>query len=338
MVSMRVVRTLVDAVAQSGVPQADFLRAAGLDLERFSQTDARLPRSELFRLFELALEVTGDPAFGLHSIEHMASDALNPIGALVVHSATLREALNVIQEFRGLLGDEASFRIEEEDGKALVRVDALPDENMRVRRFLAEVVIAGLFRTIRRFRCEACVDYVAFEYPSPDYEPEYARIFEGLARFERSFTGLSLDSRLLSAAAPHPDADLHQALRVFARRRVAQLKGSVPYAARVHQFLVWQRPPRDMRMAAVASALGVSARTLRRHLAAEGRSFASVLGEAQAVIAKSCLLDEQRTIVETAAELGFADATGFHRAFKRWTGLTPSQFRRQHADLRCSLR
>jgi len=104
------------------------------------------------------------------------------------------------------------------------------------------------------------------------------------------------------------------------------------YAARVHQILVWQRPPRDMAMQTVARALGVSVRSLRRYLTAEGTSYAAVVREAQAAIAKTCLL-ERRTIAATAYELGFADSSTFHRAFKRWIGVTPSAFRKEHARM-----
>jgi AraC-like DNA-binding protein len=110
----------------------------------------------------------------------------------------------------------------------------------------------------------------------------------------------------------------------------------IPFAPRVHAFLVCQEHPRDMSMPSAARALGVSTRTLRRHLTAEGRPFATLVREAQAVIAKTCLLEQRRTITETARELGFADSTGFHRAFKRWTGMTPNQFRQQQASLSSS--
>ena len=79
---------------------------------------------------------------------------MNPIGALVVHAATLQEALQTIEEFRCLLGDDASFQIEEADGKLFIRARELLAASARVRRFLAEVVVAGLFRTIGRFRLQ----------------------------------------------------------------------------------------------------------------------------------------------------------------------------------------
>jgi len=333
MVSMQVVRTLVDAVVKVGVAQSYFLRVAKLEASQLQAFDARLPRSKLYELFDLALELTGDPAFGLHSIEAMSSDALNPIAALIVHSATLRDAIASLQEFRAMLGNEASFHVHEEHGKVCIRTKRLDDEPLHVRRFMAEITVAGLFRIIERFRPEARLDAVAFDYAAPPYHREYARIFGGRARFEQPFSGLVFDSALLAAAAPHPDAELHQALSVFAQRRVARLTNHSPYAARVYEFLAWQRPPRDMTMPAVARSLGVSVRSLRRYLTAEGKSFSSIVDDAQAFIAKACLLDERRTIQDTSVELGFADHTGFYRAFKRWTGVTPAEYRRQHRPM-----
>lgn len=344
MVSTRVVQIMMDTVAEAGVERSEFLRAAKLEAASVLAADARLPRAKLYDLCEIALDLTNDPAFGLHSSERLANDALNPIAALVAHSATLREGMGSIDEFRRLLGEEASFGLYEQGDKVIVRCDGLPDEALRVRRFMAEVVVAGLFRTLRRFRADAHIDYVSFEYSAPEYHREYARFFEGCARFEQPFTGLCFDAKLMAAAAPHPDAELHQALRVFAARRISHLVDKAPYAARVLDLLVWRRPPRDMTMQAVARELHVSVRTLRRQLTAEGKTYAELLTEALTLIAKSSLLDERRTILETALELGFADNTTFHRAFKRWTGLTPAEYRRQQvprvptANDACSVR
>jgi AraC-like DNA-binding protein len=331
MMSMRVARVLIDVVAEAGVPRSTFMRAAKLDPACLSAVDARLPRSKLFELFELALELTGDPAFGLHSQERLTSSALSPIAALVNHSATLREAMDSIREFRSLLGDMPSSQVHEEGGSVTIRCASLADESLAVRRYTAEVALVGLFHLIRRVHAKARIDCVAFEYGAPDYHHEYTRIFEGLARFEQPFTGIRFGRELMAAAAPHPDAELHEALRVFAARRAMHLNGRSPYAVRVRDVLVWQRPPRDMTMASVARKLGMSVRSLRRCLTAEGKAYRDVMNEALASIAKACLRDECRTILETALELGFADNTSFHRAFKRWTGLTPLDYPKQQA-------
>ncbi|HKP62521.1 MAG TPA: AraC family transcriptional regulator [Polyangiales bacterium] len=331
MVSTRVLRNLVDCAASAGVSPAGLLRGAGLDAECLQALDARLPRAKLHQCVALALDLTSDPAFGLHSIERLSSDALDPLAGLVAHAASLQQALGSIQDFRRLLGDQASFRVYEDSGKVFVKCARLADEPPRVQRFMAEVCLGGLYLTIRRFRATAHVDLVAFEYGAPDYQQEYARVFEGRARFEQPFTGLCFDAALLAAPAPQPDAELHQALRVFATRRIAQLTDKLPYSARVLDVLVWRRPPRDVSMEDTAKLLGLSARSLRRHLSAEGRSYNELVHEALALVAKTYLLDERRTVMETAHELGFADNTSFHRAFKRWTGLTPCEYRRRQS-------
>ena len=87
------------------------------------------------------------------------------------------------------------------------------------------------------------------------------------------------------------------------------------------------RAPNRSDMTSVARALGMSVRSLHRRLAAEGKSYNDVANEALALFAKQALCSPQRSIQETAHEMGFSDARSFHRAFKRWTGMTPSDYR-----------
>ena len=328
MVSARTLGPLIDAVVATGVLRATFLSAAKLDPGLLRAADARLPREKLFEAFECALDLTQNPAFALHSIERLESDALNPIAAMAVHAATLRDALASILEFHQLLGDQTAFRMHEEGEKVFVRCEGFGDQSPRVQRYMAELVLGGLYSLMRRFRAQAQVEYVAFAYAAPEYCAEYARVFEGRARFEQPFTELCFAQQLLAARSPLPDSDLHEALRSYAARRMRHLTDQRPYAARVRDLLIWQRPPRDMSMTGVARKLGVSVRSLRRYLSAEGQSFPKLMHEALAEIAKTCLRDERRTILETAFELGFSDSTSFHRAFKRWTGQTPREYRK----------
>jgi AraC-like DNA-binding protein len=76
-----------------------------------------------------------------------------------------------------------------------------------------------------------------------------------------------------------------------------------------------------------ARALGVSARSLRRQLAAEGVSYSELVERARVAAAKRMLRDPRTSIQEAAYAMGFAAPAAFHRAFKRWTGMTPKQYR-----------
>ena len=77
----------------------------------------------------------------------------------------------------------------------------------------------------------------------------------------------------------------------------------------------------------MAARFGLSPATLRRHLKAEGQGFAAIRDEVRAVAAQRLLRDSDRPIAAIAAELGYSEPGAFHRAFRKWTGLSPGGFR-----------
>jgi AraC-like DNA-binding protein len=81
-----------------------------------------------------------------------------------------------------------------------------------------------------------------------------------------------------------------------------------------------------------ARSVGLSVRSLRRRLSSEGSSYQTVANEALVIVAKHLLMPKQYSIQETAYAMGFADARSFHRAFRRWTGVTPGAYRRAERE------
>jgi AraC-like DNA-binding protein len=328
LVSIRVVRGLVEAVERAGISRSQFLGAARLDVEQLDSPEVTLPRSKVYRLCELAMDLTHDPALGLHWGECLSSDTFNPISELISHSGTLRQGLDALCQFCRLLSDAPGFRLIEQDAKVTIHCVS-PCDSLRAQRFNSEMLVLGFVRLLRFFSATSQPDWVGFAYPAPAYVDEYQRVFGIMPRFDQPFTGVEFDRELLDARSPHKDEDVHAALRMVAERRILRLTRRVPFALRVRDVLVQQGPSGRCDMEAVARTLGLSPRSLRRRLAAEGKSYDAVADEARTIIAKHLLLDQLRTIQETAHEMGFADTSTFHRAFKRWTGMTPKGFREQ---------
>jgi AraC-like DNA-binding protein len=119
--------------------------------------------------------------------------------------------------------------------------------------------------------------------------------------------------------------DLHSLLKSRAESTLGRLEREATQTARVQQILAAQSP-RQLTMDEVARELGISRRSLRRHLAAEDTSFAELAERHRISAAKRMLESRGSSIQETAYALGFAAPAAFHRAFKRWTGMTPKQY------------
>lgn len=325
-IGMVVVRALVDAAEHASITRADFLRAAHLSAAQLDSATARVSGLRIYRMCELALDLSADPAFGLHWAERLHGNALGPVSHLIAHAGTLRQGLEAFSKFEVLLSDIRCHQLIEEGDTVKVRCRFLPP-SPRMHRFAAEMILGFFFRLLRAFDRQSRPHTVSFQYGAPSYEAEYARFFEGTACFDQPFTEIVFDRGLLDRPGPHRDDDLSEALHTLAERRLLRIAHRTPYSLRVRDVIVRRGFPLRTDMASVARALGLSTRSLRRRLASEGKSYSAIVGEAMATLAKDLLLQRRLTIQETAHAMGFSDPRTFHRAFKRWTGLTPSVYR-----------
>ena len=327
-VSVRVIRALVHFLEQRGVPRATCLRSAQLNPERLASAEGRLTREEVYRLLEVALDLTGEPALGLYFGEKLESYNCSPISDLVSYAATLREGLDAMFRLHPLISDGARFELSEHAGKATLRRYLRDGASLRIERFVAEVSLVSLLQTLRVFfDLQARVSEACFEYAAPSYRAEYTRLFDGAESFDRPLTAIVFDRSLLDHPAPWKDEGVFEALRLVAERYLLDTERA-SFALRVRELLVRDRAVRLSDMGIVARALGLSVRSLRRRLAAEGVSYTSVANDACAHVAKQYLVNQRCSIQETAVEMGFSDPRAFHRAFRRWTGVTPDAFRK----------
>ena len=324
--SMIFMQGLVEVLSPSGVSVSLLLRGSPLEGMALDAIDARVPRAEFLRLWERAIELTGDPALSLHCGETVS--ARTTVSHLIAHASCLGQALESMFRFQRLLSDDPLLQRLESERTITIRVEPLTDEPLVVRRFWAEILMAAQFRLVRRFDCAALVD-LRFEFSAPAYLPEYTRIFGSHVQFDQPHTEITFDRAVLKTPAPERDEELFLAVHEVAERRSMRLTHDMPYALRVSQVVLQHAQPYRVDMQAVADALGLSVRSLRRRLALEGRSYSAIFNETLATIAKARLSSPHRTIQEVAYELGASDASAFHHAFRRWTGTTPNSYRQE---------
>lgn len=327
-VSILIVRPLLEAVAANGVPIDRLLSAASFDAARLDDVEGRLEVSELDHLQEVALALTGDPALGIHMGERASAPAYDIIGYLGTHASTLRECIETLLRYSRIVTDLSPI-LEESDDVATIILRHLGPPDSPPARLRAETALTGFVRLIRSFCGEGATPReVLFEYAAPPYRAEYTRVFGGLERFQQPLTGLRFDRAMLSQEAPiHKNPRLSALFTSEAERVLHRLERGVTHAERLRGLLAAQRVDAPPTMSDVARRLGMSVRSLRRRLAEEGVSYPKLLEEAHVAFAKRLLDDPDRSIYEAAFEMGFSDPSAFHRAFRRWTGMTPMQYR-----------
>jgi AraC-like DNA-binding protein len=327
-VSVVLVRAFVEVVERAGVDRERLLSETSLDPKHLEAGDVRLEFAEFARLQTRALDLTGDEALGLHIAEQASEAAFDLVAHLIAHAPTLRDGIALCLRFQRVFSDDAELTLVEKNDSATLRL-SFPRTTLRSDRMHAEFVMAGLLRMVKVFAGpRPAVRAVSFEHARPEHHLECKRVFGGVERYRRPFTGIEIDPKILDQPYLHRHAELYEVLRSHAERKLSHLTRGVGYAERLRQYFL-ARPPLGATpdMGTVARAFGTSVRSLRRRLTEEGVSYKAVLDEALAVAATRMLSDPRRSIQETAYAMGFSDPTAFHRAFKRWTGMTPKQYR-----------
>jgi AraC-like DNA-binding protein len=326
-VSGVLVRVLVDAVERSGVARNEILQAANIDPGRLVDANARFELKE-FATFQLcAMDLTRDEALGLHIIERFDDGAFDLISHLVVHAPTLREALGLCLQFRPLVMDDTLMTLHETETTAVVQYH-LARTFERADRMFAEFAIAGMGRMLRFFGGGGVAPQaVSFEHARPAHHREYTRLLGHAVSFEQPTTAIVFDRAVLDRAQLYQHPELYGMLRSQAQQAVDRVAAEVGPAEKLRQYLLARPPARIPDLSAAARDLGVSARSLGRRLAEEGTTYRCVVQAVLEDSARLLLRDPKQTIQQTARALGFDNVGAFHRAFKRWTGLTPMQFR-----------
>jgi AraC-like DNA-binding protein len=325
--SIMLLHALVEGVEPAGVTRDELMRAASIDLDRLDDIDGRLDREEYDRVQIAALDLTGDEALGLHVGERVTARSFDVVADLASHAPTLRDAFQNFARFHRIVTDGPDTTLHEQNGVATVHYQ-FPRSAPRCNRMRAEFAMVGFLRMVRTFtRRDDAAKAVYFEHDAPEYRIEYARIFGGAERFGHAFTGIEFDAALLDRSELARNGELYTVLESLAERKLSRVTREGGHAERLRDYLTRSALAERPQMDAVARSLGISVRSLRRRLDEEGVSFTSLLNEARATLAKRMLDDPRRSIYETAYAMGFSDPSAFHRAFKRWTGMTPTQYR-----------
>ncbi len=244
--------------------------------------------------------------------------------AMMMNCATLRDALEQLCRYHGLLTDVAIPELHGE-GQQVTFSGQFPGF---LDRHYIEAVLAMLTTTIYRLTDHRVqVREVRFAHERPVDTTEHQRIFGTSPSFEQPYNGLIFDQQDLLAPILMSNPALLAMLEQFARRMLGQNLLTDSWTQRsseaIGKLLLSGEKPR---LITVAQSLAISPRHLQNKLEEEGISFQGLLDTARKEIALNCLEQGETSVCEIAFLLGFSEQSSFTHAFKRWTGMSPSTY------------
>ena len=319
----RALRKQLDAL---GLDSAALCAQAGLDPQLMDDPNARYPLSATTRLWELAVQASGDPAIGLRVSRFVSPTTFHALGYALVASGSLREVFERIVRYHQVVSDALTLELSAEGERYHFRLLQPPDSPAPA----LEAIDAFAAIYVRTCRNRLGRDYaplaVYLRRPEPaDPKPWHAvfraPVFFGAEEDRLEFAARDFDSHLDDA---NPELAEHN--ETVLKRTLAQLQ-PLTWERKVRRAIEEQLPEGEPSAERIAQALHLSLRSLQRHLADEGCRFDALLNECRENLALLHLRDPNCSLAEISYLLGFADTSSFSRAFKRWTGMTPGQFR-----------
>jgi AraC-like DNA-binding protein len=325
-VSMHFVRAAVAALP--GEARARVLASAGLPADLLATPQARVPAESFSTLWLRVNEELDDEFFGLDR-RRMKCGSFALLCRAVVHAGTLERALRrTLRGFAVFLDDvRADLRVEGRDAVVAVTNRI---ERPEARRFADEtllVMVHGLVCWLAGRRIP--LSLAEFAYPRPEYAQEYTVMYSQRLQFEAERTAIRFDARLLALPVVQTEATLKKFLRTAPQSVFLKYRNEDGWTARLRRRLRGSIGQAWPRFEDVAREFHVAPTTLRRRLEAEGASYQAIKDDLRRDAAVHHLCDTRLTVAEIAAALGFQETSAFHRAFKRWSGVQPGEYRRQ---------
>lgn len=322
-------RALVEACARLGLDTGQILRAARLDPVTLQDPDARIPVAQVEALWQKAYELSSDPNLALHAIEVLPFGAYRVVDFLATSAPTVGVALSKVADYFPLINDVVRLRYAVGERSVPFGL-AAPSRPATITRPYAEYTLAAIFLRTRiatgqRYRLER----VEFCHPRPADVSEHERLFECEVRFGADACRVLIPRASWDTPRAGSDPDLFCVLDAHARMLLDQLPPAADLVGRVREAIELELRGGDPSLESVAGRLTLSPRTLQRRLRDHGVGFNDVLDEMRFRWARSYLARADVACTEIAYLLGFAGQSSFNRAFRRWSGQTPSAYRRR---------
>ncbi|HEY9545809.1 MAG TPA: AraC family transcriptional regulator ligand-binding domain-containing protein [Solimonas sp.] len=300
----------------------------GYNAEDLPLREMRTPHQLQAYFWETVEAVTGDPEIGLHLCPHLPVFHGEVLEYLIFSSATLGEGMERALKYLRLLSDALNVRIitDPRGARALIKGTAAEAPQLRHTEICIVFELMQFLKSVTegRFVPQRITLHCSQRAP----QAEYDKIFGCPISFGADESELWFDAEILDYRSPRWDPDLLKLHEDLAERRLSKLRRH-DLIEKIQKLFAQRLELDQLTLEDVASELGVPTRRLRFELSRAGTSFSELLADFRFALAKRLLAGTEESIENIVYLTGFSEPSTFYRAFKRWSSMTPVQYREQ---------
>ena len=327
-VSVGLTLAILDTLRTLGVGDTDaLLEAARIDPRLLEKPENRIPLEQQQALWQLAVQASGTPAFGLHFARCIQPTNFGLLGYMAMNCRDIGECFEAIVRYQFLAGQGGEFTLASDGaGVGLCYTPVNPGHPATAQRVVAMLAAtAGFGRWLvgEHFKARR----VEFTQAAAVNTADYEEFFACAVVFDAPRNCLFFDEAVTRLGVPNASEELLLLLSERANRLLQSLSQHSGIAARIASLLATQLTDMLPDKTVIASQLGMSERTLQRRLKQEGTSFQVILDNTRHYLARELLRNTALPLTGVATHLGFAEPSAFFRAFRKWEGCTPGQYR-----------
>jgi AraC-like DNA-binding protein len=328
MISATVTTGLLEAITAGGGNTDQVLRSVGIDGAAFSNPEGFIPCSSFGRILEEAARATGDDCFGLHFAEHYNPKNIGPLIYAVLNAPSIAAGCENAARYLHIHNQALEMSVAVEKQRAFIRLSAV-DPMVELSRQHREFGMAVFLNTIRLMAgSQWAPQEVQFTHDAPAQTSEHLRVFCAPVSFGHPADALIIDREFLVRHVPAADPRLCRILQRYLDRIVNEMPREDILLASVRKAVAESMRDGDVKLGPVAKKVALSPRTLQRRLKEYGVDFMEMVNDTRRRISLNYLRSPRHTLTEIAFLLGYSEVSAFNRAFKRWTGSTPMDYRR----------
>ena len=321
---------LAQAVVARHINLEDFLACLGIKPDEYNDPSGRVPVSLMQHAWKLAVEYSGDECIGLALAEVVQPAALHGLGLAMVSSDSLHNSIERIVTYQRFLNTALKINLTLEDNYYRInfsteRFHSAPEPAsidgalavfVEMCRITAGSTVHPVHVYLRREPPELCVD-------------RYQNYFGCAVTFSSDRNELLFDLETIDRTLPTSNREL---ARINDQVVIDYLKrfDTNALSTRLRALIIDELPGGISNEVSIAHRLNMSLRSLQRQLKSEKTSYRQILNRIRLELAQEYLINNERQIIEIGYMLGFSEPSNFSRAFKRWTGQSPQQFRAEH--------